>query len=184
MFSAEVPLYNLQSIRSAGRHRPGALLRAGIQHGDHIIVILYQWLSRRGEAVIDDWVVEEQQARQLRVLLVSLEGVDFEVANGSLIFKTKEPGVYYSKINGNVALRPRCCLGPALDDQECRAAGISPPSAKEDALTYLERVNKRGGQETPSLRDSAAAKRIDEIENSRVRRSLITRHRRAIKGRS
>jgi hypothetical protein len=147
-------------------------------------VILFQWVSRRGHTVIDDWELEAQQARQLKVLLVGLEGADFELANGSLIFKTRLPGVYYSKINGNVALRPRCCLGPALDSEECREVGMSPPSAKEDALTYLERVSKKDGKEMPSREDSAAPGRNEEIEASRASRRLISRHRKEVKGRS
>lgn len=62
--------------------------------------------------------------------------------------------------------------------EECREVGITPPSRKADALTYLERVSKKDGREDPLLKDSAAAERMKEIEESRSRRKLIVMHKR------
>src|SRR4051794_29404624 len=112
------------------------------------------------------------------------------MAVGTLIFKKGTAGIYYSKINGNVALRPRCCIGPELSRQEYQklsraqeAAGESVPSAramfpagKAAILTYLERVEKKDEKESPLLKDSKSSERLNEILANRNRRQRVTLH--------
>jgi hypothetical protein len=126
-------------------------------------VIPYEWVNGRGEPVLEGWGLESRQRRQLRALLIQLEGVDYEMAVGTLIFKKGASNIYYSKVNGNVALRPRCCIGPELSRQEYQelsrarlAAGESAPperamfpAGKAEVLTYLERVEKRTTRKDP-----------------------------------
>jgi hypothetical protein len=160
--------------------------------GNHKIVILYEWTDGRGEPVLAGWDLESRQRRQLRALLIQLEGLDYEMAVGTLIFKKGVSDVYYSKINGDVALRPRCCLGPELSRKEFQdlsrartAAGASAPSeraifpaGKSEVLTFLERVAKKDGKERPLLKDSKAAERLLEILEDRDRRQRVTLHER------
>lgn len=80
---------------------------------------------------------------------------------GSVIFKLKLPGIYYAKVKGRVALRPRCCIGP--NDGE--------------RVTFLERVHKTGGVESPSLRDSKAPQRMQEVIDTPHAARRITFHR-------
>src|SRR3954463_10418772 len=103
--------------------------------GDHKIVISFEWVNGRGESVLSDWRLEPRQQRQLRALLVQLEGVDYEMAVGTLIFKKSASDLYYSKINGNVALRPRCCLGPELSRQEFQEVGRARAAAGAGTLS-------------------------------------------------
>src|SRR5204863_9532491 len=67
--------------------------------GDQKIVIPYEWVNGRGEPVLAGWVLESRQQRQLRALLIQLEGVDYEMAVGTLIFKKGASNIYYSKVN-------------------------------------------------------------------------------------
>ena len=131
------------------------------------------------------WSLEERQRRQLKALLINLEGVSYEIAVGTLIFKKGgAAGIYYSKINGNVALRPRCSATPAPSSSECKALHLARMERREDPIaddeiepvTYLERVTKKGDQEMPPMRDSQAVKRLREIGADRGRRKAITMH--------
>lgn len=154
-------------------------------------MIPYEWVDRRGEGVLSGWELQPRQRRQLTALLLNLEGVDFEMAKNTLLFKKGARGIYYSKINGNEALRPRCCVGPELDRKEyeelrrARAeAGEGAPSeqamfpaGKTVVVTYLERVTKKDGEERPSLKDSKAPERLVEIRDERGRRQRVTVHR-------
>jgi hypothetical protein len=158
--------------------------------GDQKIVIPYEWVNGRSEPVLAGWGLELRQQRQLKALLIQLEGVDYEIAVGTLIFKKGASNIYYSKVNGNVALRPRCCIGPELSRQEYQdlsrariAAGESAPperamfpAGKAEVLTYLERVEKKDGKERPLLKDSKSSERLDEILENRGRRQRATLH--------
>lgn len=153
-------------------------------------MIPYEWVDGRGEPVLTGWLLESRQQRQLKALLIQLEGVDYEMAVGTLVFKKGAAGIYYSKINGNVALRPRCCIGPELSREEYKklsrakeAAGESVPSAramfpagKAAVLTYVERVEKKDGKESPLLKDSKSTERLNEILANRNRRQRVTLH--------
>lgn len=137
--------------------------------------------------------MEERQRRQLKALLVNLERVDYEMASGTLIFKiggSEFSGIYYSKINGIVALRPRCCIGPELTSQEFeKECEISrrrqvnlplettmAPSGRAEILTYLERVRKKDGKEDPGRIQSTAPTRMREIQENRRYRRRVTMH--------
>ena len=112
------------------------------------------------------------------------------MAVGTLIFKTGVSNIYYSKVNGSVALRPRCCIGPELSRREYQelsrarlAAGESAPperamfpAGKAEVLTYLERVEKKDNKERPLLKDSKSSERLDEISENRGRRRRATMH--------
>jgi hypothetical protein len=124
-------------------------------------VIPYEYVDRRGDRLVTDWPVEAAQWRQLRVLLILLEGTDRDQAVGSVIFKLRLPGIYYAKINGRVALRPRCCVGPHDGER----------------VTFLERVQKSGGVEHPGLRDAKAPERMQEVADNRWRSKRVTFHR-------
>lgn len=120
-------------------------------------MIPYEYVDRRGDQLVTDWPVETAQWRQLRVLLILLEKTDRDQAVGSVIFKLKLPGIYYAKINGRVALRPRCCVG----------------SHNGERVTFLERVQKSGGVESPGLRESKAPERMQEVtDNPRASRRV------------
>lgn len=153
-------------------------------------MIVYEWVDGRGEPVLAGWVLESRQQRQLRALLVQLEGIDYEMAVGTLIFKKGMSNIYYSKVNGSVALRPRCCIGPELSRQEYQELSRARASARESApperamfpagksevLTYLERVEKKDDKERPLLKDSKSSERLNEILENRARRQRATLH--------
>lgn len=156
-----------------------------LNHGDHKIVIPYEWIGRRGEPVLAGWELEPRQRRQLKALLIQLELVDYELAVGTLIFKKGSSGIYYSKINGNVALRPRCCVGPELDSEELKALNDGRYGAKEsflspagraEVVTYLEQVDKKDGKERPSMKDSRAPGRLAALRESRRLRQRVVLH--------
>lgn len=123
-------------------------------------MIPYEYVGRRGERLVTDWPLEAKQLRQVKNLLVRLEQADREVAVGSIVFKKKLKGVYYAKIDGQVALRPRLCIGPGGDHR----------------VTFLERVVKRGGQEEPSLDNSAAPERLEALRGGSAEAERITLH--------
>lgn len=153
-------------------------------------MIPYEWVDQRGEGVLSGWQLQPRQRRQLMALLLNLEGVGFEVARNTLIFKKGARDIYYSKINGNEALRPRCCVGPELgrrEYEELRRAraeageGAPPeqamfPAGKTEVVTYLERVTKKDGEERPSLKGSKASERLGEIQDDRSRRRRVAVH--------
>jgi hypothetical protein len=159
-------------------------------------MIPYEWVSRRGEPVLGGWRLDSRQQRQLKALLIDIEKYDFEMAVGTLIFKkggsTKKGAadIYYSKINGTHALRPRCCIGPELSGEEFRALRKAREKAKKEAppesamfpagraevLTYLESVTKKDNRENPLMKDSKTGERQQDIQESRTRRQLVTLH--------
>jgi hypothetical protein len=140
-------------------------------------VIPYEWVDRRGQAVLEGWALEKRQMRQLRMLLLRIEGTDYEVANGSLIFKKRgAEGLYYIKVNGNEALRPRCCLGPELDREELRRAALEASPEKKSILTFLERVTKKDGVEDPPMKSSKYRERAALIEEDRQNRKAVKMH--------
>jgi len=150
-------------------------------------VIPYEWVTRRGEGVLSDWDLEGIQRRQLTALLIELERVDYEVALGTLIFKKggkNAAGIYYSKLNGVHALRPRCSVTPALGKLEREALHLARkkrgeyaiPDAGIEPVTYLERVTKKDNQEMPSMTESQALKRLRETTAEPNRRKEVAFH--------
>lgn len=150
-------------------------------------MIIYEWLDRRGDPLLGGWRLEARQRRQLKTLVLSLEAVDYEMANGTLIFKKGgAPDVYYCKLNGDVALRPRCCLGPELSAEEFQhlreVRKLSPPetarfpAGKAELLTFLERVSKKDQVEDPPMNRSSAPNRLQEIKDNRQARQPVTFH--------
>lgn len=118
--------------------------------------------------VITDWGLEEAQLRQVKGLMRLLEQADRNLAVGSIIFKLPGKfmkGIYYAKVNGTVALRPRCCIGPGADDR----------------VTFLERVQKIGGEEIPARRNSKALARKEGVANGSLGSSPITIHKQVTK---
>lgn len=124
------------------------------------IMIPYEYVDRRGERVVTDWPLQARQMRQVKGLLIRLEQVDRELAVGSILFKMKLKHIYYAKIRGEVALRPRVCLGPALDNE----------------LTFLERVEKKGGRERPGPEMSRATVRLRALVRGTARRVRVALH--------
>lgn len=127
---------------------------------DDDIVIPYEYVGRRGDRVVTDWPLEPDQLRRMKNLLIRLEQVDRDGAVGSIIFKKQVKGIYYAKINGRVALRPRLCIGPNGDHR----------------VTFLERVDKKDNQERPSIGDSVAPARLETLEDGSVKGDRITLH--------
>jgi hypothetical protein len=109
------------------------------------------------ERVITDWSREKRQRRGLKARLVML-AQDRDQAVGSLIFKTEAEGIYYAKIRGNIALRPRLCLGPGNADTE---------------ITFLQRATEINFKITPSDADARALARMREVEEDESRRLKI-----------
>lgn len=119
-------------------------------------MIPFEYVDRRGDRVVSDWSLEKQQRVSLNVWLVRIRRFDREMAINTQIFPCRPlRGVYYVKIRGRVQLRPRVCLGPVDPDQE---------------VTFLERVSKKGGRETPDRRSSRAPERYLEVRRSPDRR--------------
>jgi len=104
----------------------------------------------------------------MKGLLLRLEQADRDLAVGSIIFKMKLKDIYYAKVNGEVALRPRVCIGPETDGH----------------VTFLERVEKRDGQEQPSEKRSLAPQRMRELEEGSARKTRVTMHKTMHKRRS
>jgi len=100
------------------------------------------------DRVITDWSREKRQRRGLKARLVMLAQVDRDQAVGSLIFKTDTDGIYYAKIRGNVALRPRLCLGPANPVTE---------------VTFLQRATEVNFEVTPEDADIRALARMRAV---------------------
>jgi hypothetical protein len=141
-------------------------------------VIPYEWVNLRGDRVLGDWDLEGSQRRQLKALMLDLEKYDLRAAVNSIIFKTGVRDVYYSKINGTVALRPRCCIGPDLSPRERRdlAGRSAPPDGVVEIVTYLERVSKKDNKEHPLLKDTQASKRIVQVGTNRECRRRVVLH--------
>jgi len=111
------------------------------------------------DRVITDWPPGEQrQRRALKVRLTMLAAVDRDQAVGSLIFKTATPGIYYAKIRGNVALRPRLCLGPKDGEKE---------------ITFLQRAMEINFKIIPSDACDRALTRMKAVQADDSRRILI-----------
>ena len=110
------------------------------------------------DRVITDWSREKRQRRGLKARLVMLAQVDRDQAVGSLIFKTETEGIYYAKIRGNVALRPRLCLGPRDPDVE---------------VTFLQRATEINFKIAPVDADARAAIHMREVEADDSRRLKI-----------
>lgn len=123
-------------------------------------VELSMWSGRRivTDRVITDWPVEHRQRRGLKARLVMLLQVDRDQAVGSLIFKTKSEGIYYAKIRGNVALRPRLCLGPKDAERE---------------ITFLERAQENNFKTVPPDASERALVRMKEVEVDDLHRMRI-----------
>jgi hypothetical protein len=102
------------------------------------------------DRVITDWPPGERRQRvALKVRLQMLEQVDRNQAVGSLIFKTDTEGIYYAKIRGNVALRPRLCLGPVNADSE---------------VTFLQRATEKNFKVFPKDACQRALSRMREVQ--------------------
>lgn len=98
--------------------------------------------------MVRDWPVEKRERRKLDRLLDALQAIDRNLAVGTYVFKRKEPHIYYSKINGPVALRPRLCFGPIGGDKN---------------LTFLARAEKKDGATSPANVDALAAENRQQI---------------------
>jgi len=70
-------------------------------------------------------------------------------------------GIYYAKIRGNVALRPRLCLGPRRPDDE---------------VTFLERATEINFKVLPKDACERAHARMKILERDDSRRLLIRFH--------
>lgn len=121
-----------------------------------------EYTLTRGERVvtdrtITDWTREARQRRGLKSRMVMLMQVDRDMAVGSLVFKTDVEGIYYAKIRGNVALRPRLCLGPYDADRE---------------VTFLERATEVNFRVTKGA-CARAAERMKEVTQDALRREQI-----------
>lgn len=116
--------------------------------------------------LLADWPLEDRERRALTVMLMVLFQTDSRQANKSVIFKEKEPGIYYAKATGRVQLRPRLCRGPARPNDE---------------VTFLLRAEERDNETIPA----DAAKRAAVLMRA-VRRdpSLRRRYRPAKRGMS
>lgn len=134
-------------------------------------MIPYEHVGRGGDRVMTDWSLAPPQLRQVKNLLITLENADRDQAVGSIIFKIGGTGVrkgksmrkiYYAKTSGQMALRPRCCIGPHDGER----------------VTFLERVQKSGGVESPGLSESKAPERMAEVAETPAASSLVTFHRR------
>jgi hypothetical protein len=130
-------------------------------------VILYEYVEYAQEngrriiieRVITDWPPGERRQRvALKVRLTMLAKVDRNQAVGSLIFKTSTEGIYYAKIRGNVALRPRLCLGPKKANEE---------------VTFLQRATEVNFKILPKDACERARVRMKEVELDDSRRLLI-----------
>jgi hypothetical protein len=129
-------------------------------------VILYEYVEsvvRAGrrmvtDRVITDWPAEQRQRRGLKARLVMLLQVDRDQAVGSLIFKTKTEGIYYAKIRGNIALRPRLCLGPKDPERE---------------VTFLERAHEENFRIVPADASARALVRMKQIQTDDLHRMRI-----------
>lgn len=117
-------------------------------------------VARQGR-VLTDWPMEEQQWRKLKGKLGMLESTDRDQAVGSILNHVKRMAeVYYIKINGAVALRPRCCVGHGSSER----------------VTFLERVWKKDMVETPSKKDSKAPERLAALRGGGIKDTRITFH--------
>ena len=124
-------------------------------------MIPFEYVDRRGSGIISDWSLEKRQSVALNTWLIRARRFDRETALNTLIFTCRPlRGIYYVKIRGEVQLRPRVCLGPVDEEHE---------------LTFLERVRKKGGRETPERRSSRAPERRREVAGSPAasRRALM-----------
>ena len=107
-----------------------------------------------------DWPLEANQKRQLKSQLIVLESVDRVQSVGSILHKrSRVSGIYYAKINGKIALRPRCYIGP-----------------EDDQVTFLERVQKKDQVEAPTTLNSKASERMQAIQSGAAIRQRITLH--------
>lgn len=90
-----------------------------------------------------DWPLDRRQRRALNRRLDQLRQVDHKQAiDGSLVVKIKGPGLYKTKVRGNLQLRPRLCFGP-LDGEI-------------EVITLLQRAQKKGNKPDPPRAESAA----------------------------
>ncbi len=108
------------------------------------------------------WPLDHRQRRALNRKLDILRQVDRRQALRVVVFKVKGAGLYKIKVKGNVQLRPRLCFGPL---------------AEMEVVTLLQRVEKKGGQESPPGEESAtrSLNKIREIIASpQLRRTEIT----------
>jgi hypothetical protein len=76
-------------------------------------VLAYEYVDTGGEGVLSDWRLEKRQRRALRNKLRMLRSVDWQLAAGSLLHKTKTADIWEFEVRGNVQLRPMACFGPA-----------------------------------------------------------------------
>lgn len=84
-------------------------------------------------------------------MLTVLFRTDARQAVGSVIFKEKEPGIYYAKATGNVQLRPRLCRGPQRPNDE---------------VTFLVRAEERDGDTIPADAAQRAAILMEQVMNN------------------
>jgi len=124
-------------------------------------VIPYELLTRKQdgamEGLLTDWRLEARERAALNVMLAVLFQVDVNMAVGSVLYKEKQPGIYYAKATGKIQLRPRLCRGPMRPNDE---------------VTFLVRAEERGGDTIPADAADRAAGIMKEIakDDSRRRR--------------
>lgn len=117
-------------------------------------------VAREGR-LLTDWPMEDQQLRKLKSKLGMLESTDRDQAIGSILNHVKRVAeVYYIKINGTVALRPRCCVG----------------HVDSERVTFLERVTKKDMVEAPSKKNSKAPERLAALRRGQIKDARITFH--------
>lgn len=123
-------------------------------------MIPYEVTLDRDGRLLTDWSMEDQQRRKLKGKLGMLEVIDRNQAVGSIIVQAGIGEIYYMKINGKVALRPRCCVG----------------NGSGETVTFLERVTKKDKVEKPSRKDSEAPKRLSALRRDELLRTKVTFH--------
>jgi hypothetical protein len=98
-------------------------------------VLLYEYVDTAGEGILSGWRLEKRQRALLCNKLRMLRGVDWELAAGTLLHKTKIADIWEFEVRGNVQLRPMACFGPA---------------DKRAEVTFLARAVERDNRIEPS----------------------------------
>lgn len=86
---------------------------------------VYEWVDHRGNGVVTDWSLQQQQRAKLDQKLHLLVGAEVNPTTRQADLPPQllvgpnfhgEPFVYKMKVHGNVQLRPMLCLGPLDED--------------------------------------------------------------------
>ena len=106
-------------------------------------MISFEFVDRRGAGVLTDWRLDARQRRALERKLRLLEHADRRLAEGSILYKTKTPGIWEVEIRGNVQLRPMACFGPLGPDVE--VTFLAESDGGTDDLAGLHQMKELGG---------------------------------------